>query len=136
MCEGCPYLNERLGKGSDIPSFSEKENVCCVECGTSLAEVLETSEVGCSSCYQVFQDSIRSLFQSKPFINEEKARLLTANPAHPLHGGRKPAEEVEASISSRIVELNNALSLAIRDENYEQAASIRDEINNLMNSNE
>lgn len=136
MCENCPCLQAKLGESSECSHFSDKENVCCVECGSSLADMFTTMQVGCSACYQIFHDSIIALLIKGDLLPKQKIHLIEGNPSHALHMGRKPVEDPATSLSSRIVELNNALSLALQDENYEQAASIRDEINNLMNTNE
>lgn len=48
-----------------------------------------------------------------------------------LHAGKSPDQTVEVSAASRIVSLNEALKEALKKENYEQAAWLRDQIKAL-----
>jgi protein arginine kinase activator len=53
----------------------------------------------------------------------------------PLHIGKIPQGEVEASPSMKLLALNEALSETLKKENYEQAALLRDKIRELQEKN-
>jgi len=131
MCDTCPQLQKKL-KG--IP-FEEHESptkegtgLVCGECGTTLAEVKVSHNVGCSNCYSVFGDVL---------INELIAAhalfpgIVKQRKAVPMHVGRAPGETQEISPSLKLIALNEALEETLKKEDYEQAAMLRDQINEL-----
>ncbi|MCH9614698.1 MAG: hypothetical protein SP1CHLAM54_13350 [Chlamydiia bacterium] len=95
------------------PRDLDSQGVCCGNCGTDLQAVKTNSPLGCFECYHVFEDIIR--------------QELGGNHSH--IGRSKAAPE----LSNRLTELNVELNEALKKENYEQAAWLRDQIKELMN---
>lgn len=117
MCSECPVLKAKLGSPGNPESASGA--MCCVHCHTSLDDIKETLTLGCCNCYTVFQE----------FISQEAMRLgLTP----PFHKGKSPSSNQKFSISERITDLTGALNQALKKENYEEAAVLRDQIQDLM----
>lgn len=115
-CHECPALQQKLhGTQADLPRDLDIQGVCCGNCKTDLHAVKTNSPLGCFECYHVFEDAIR--------------RELGTNRSH--IGRSKAAPE----LSNRITELNVELNEALKKENYEQAAWLRDQIKELMNEN-
>jgi protein arginine kinase activator len=54
-----------------------------------------------------------------------------AKKTQPLHLGKSPNKPLTIPSSSRLTALNEALNEALKKENYEQAAWIRDQIKDL-----
>ncbi|MGH2639313.1 MAG: UvrB/UvrC motif-containing protein [Rhabdochlamydiaceae bacterium] len=50
--------------------------------------------------------------------------------------GRSPQHSESPALSSKLTSLNEALNEAVKKENYEQAASIRDQIKALTDKHE
>ena len=117
MCTDCPVLKSKLGEQTQTQS--PIGDMCCVRCHTSLKQIEETQILGCSHCYTVFENYIKDECQKLGFTS-------------PFHAGKKPLSPNTFSISERITDLTGALNQAITKENYEEAALLRDQIQELM----
>lgn len=130
MCAECPQLQHRL---HGIPAAQQGgqavgAGLCCGTCGTTLDAVRMSSPLGCRDCYDVFEDVLLSEMLD---ANKISARITTAKKSIPVHIGRSPGEAKEISPSLRLLALNEALNETLRQENYEQAAWLRDQIKAL-----
>lgn len=113
-CQECPTLQSRLhGKTQLEPTELKQQGMCCGNCGTDLQAIKTGSLLGCFECYNVFEDVIRNeLGQQNSHVGRSKAA---------------------PELSNRLTELNLELNEALKKENYEQAAWLRDQIQELMN---
>jgi protein arginine kinase activator len=132
MCADCPQLQRRL---HGIPAHTQKGDALevsaalyCGNCGTSLETVRMSYTLGCSTCYEVFEDIILSELIN---ANRVPARVVTAKKTAPIHIGRTPGEIKEINPSVRLLALNEALAETLKREDYEQAARLRDQIKEL-----
>ncbi len=93
----------------------------CSLCALTFNDILSMGKVGCAECYHTFKDELQSTIRS---IHG------TAK-----HTGRKPHQSTEtAVIKKELTEeeiLRDRLNKAIADENYEEAAKLRDAIKAL-----
>jgi protein arginine kinase activator len=89
-------------------------------CGFSQADFKKTGRLGCSECYVTFAEGLGSLLKAMHKGTE--------------HVGKLP-ERAQRSIalSHRVRALTENLEKAVADENYETAASLRDQIKQLEN---
>ena len=100
------------------PKFMPLNNKRCDFCGSSLEDISNTGKVGCSKCYDVFFD------QLMPSIKR-------------IHGNTKHAGKYASAvgqeniIKNEIQALNEKMKVAINEQNFEEAARIRDKINGL-----
>lgn len=124
MCSKCPALEEfKVNKEIHHPSTSS--NIICGHCNTSLIHLQHGESLGCRDCYETFEPFI--LKELKEYIpNLAKQELPPL-----LHQGHKPGELKEINPSLKILTLNEALTKTLNEENYEQAAWIRDQIQEL-----
>jgi len=132
MCEGCPILEQKLHGKASLEGLREGEKgLCCGVCRTTLESVKTGNPLGCSECYAVFSDVITSelIATNKIHPRLKKEQIMKKNQS--LHTGKEPGKTAEIPSSSRLTALNVALNDALRKENYEQAATIRDEIKAL-----
>lgn len=91
----------------------------CPECGMSLMEFRQKGRLGCPKDYEVFGAQLRDLLE----------RIHGAN----RHVGRVPGLDQASMVRlERVNELQSALESAIRDEAYEAAARLRDELKSLQ----
>ena len=133
MCETCPEYHRRMKGGDKIESPSKLEGaLACGNCGTSMDSVRMGNRVGCSTCYDVFEEIIFHELQSASKI---PARLKRFQKSAPMHIGRAPGDFKEATAMMKYVALNEALSDTLKVENYEQAAVLRDQIKELTEKN-
>ncbi len=106
--------------GNELASEKLRETRCeC--CNTSFSDIAETGKIGCSECYKTFNNRLL------PYIRR-------------LHGttehiGKRPvgviAELVPVSKESKIDTLRGELLEAVKAEEFERAAVLRDEIRKL-----
>jgi len=137
MCADCPELQRRLFSGhvhQITTSHTDSTTVlACGNCGTTLDALRVGTPLGCSTCYEVFNDVlIGELLAAKripPRITPNKKSI-------PIHIGRSPGESIEMNPSLRLLALNEALNETIKSEDYEQAAWLRDQIKALTENPE
>ncbi len=132
-CADCPILQQKLHGGALAPQKGEglAETVCCGNCRTTLEAVKTGNPLGCSECYAVFSDVLISELSA---ANKIPARIAKKN--QPIHIGKSPNKPLTIPSSSRLTALNEALNEALKKENYEQAAWIRDQIKALKDGKE
>ena len=106
-----------------IPAFGQPapRNLVCPTCGLSFDEFRSSGLFGCSHCYEAFADRLDPVFR----------RVQGGT----RHVGRKLLESADVQERqlrrSKIAELRKELSKAVKDEQYEKAAQLRDEIRQL-----
>jgi protein arginine kinase activator len=102
---------EELQSASD----DDLDNVRCSGCGISLSEFRDVGRLGCPACYDDFREELKSLLEN---IHEEL-----------FHTGKRPVRTLEShGDQSRVLQLRNEQREAIRQEDYETAAILRDQI--------
>ncbi len=107
-----------LGLQSGVKARNEKR---CNLCGATLEELLEEGKVGCPRCYETFEDEL-----------ENSIRRIHGTGRHT---GRLPGRKRAAYDRQRqIDELEKKLQQAVKEEKYEEAAKLRDEIKGLKDS--
>jgi protein arginine kinase activator len=87
--------------------------------------------LGCSECYAVFSDVLISELIAGDKLPAQIKKEIMSKRTQPLHLGKSPNKPLTIPSSSRLTALNEALNEALRKENYEQAAWIRDQIKAL-----
>ena len=97
-------------------------------CKTTQDEVKMGAPLGCSLCYEVFDEAL-----TKELMHAERLTLRqkTAKRPSPLHLGRRPGEVSDSTSASKLLALHQALHETLAKENYEQAAWLRDQIKAL-----
>ena len=130
MCDGCPMLDSKLHGNPEGQtkenSFSQKSLVC-LKCGTSLEQIKMGNLLGCDECYNIFSDLLKQELIASSVINPN---LKKSSPS--FHIGKTPSLDQEYQGNEKLSHLNSALGDALKKENYEQAAYLRDQINEIM----
>lgn len=131
MCADCPILLQKLhGTSSEKQGANVEAGLYCGHCHTALEAVKMGNPVGCMQCYGVFEDM---LIQELIAENKLSKAMKSARRNQPLHIGKTPDKPVNIPESNRLTSLNEALNEALKKENYEEAAWLRDQIKELMN---
>lgn len=101
------------------PSFAG-ESICPV-CRTSLAQIRKRGVFGCAGCF----DAFASRLDMTPFVGKgyQGERLVKKE-----EQTEKPDEKKEETIEESLAALRDELKRAVAEENYEKAATLRDEI--------
>jgi protein arginine kinase activator len=141
LCEDCARhksaameqqfgLSDLLAGMADFekPSSKEEEVVTikCSNCGLAYADFKKIGRLGCGECYNVFRAYLAPLLK----------RIHGSN----QHVGKTPIKiKTVAKISKKktgLLELKNQLQKAIREEAFEEAARLRDQIKEIENKKE
>jgi len=132
MCRDCPILQEKLqGKNKNVYISGEHKDLYCSHCHTSLESVFMGGPLGCKECYQTFRTVLIDQLADANQLPSRLAFDISRN-ASKLHVGRNPHITEDDLSATRMHDLSKALAEAIKEENYEEAAWLRDQINLLM----
>lgn len=119
--------------GSRKPLPQEETMAPCPNCGFDLARLRREGRVGCEQCYKHFaaelvpmMRKIHGSLQHTGYRPQGKAPAEQKRAAEP-----KTKASVEAKPLSHLDELRVQLKAAIKGEEYERAATLRDEIRAL-----
>ena len=90
----------------------------CPLCGATFGELVKEGKVGCAKCYDAF--------------GAELERTITGIHGQAVHSGKSPAKlGGKLDVKQKMRALEKELKEAIKDERYERAAELRDELNAL-----
>ncbi|NGX59283.1 MAG: Protein-arginine kinase activator protein [Chlamydiae bacterium] len=132
MCADCPILLQKLHGTAPEQAAEGKEQagtgLYCGNCHTPLEAIKMGNPLGCSQCYMVFGDM---LVQELLAENKLPKAMENAKRNQPLHIGKTPDKPANIPSSNRLPALNEALNEALKKENYEEAAWLRDQIKEL-----
>jgi len=93
----------------------------CEFCGTKLSEVLRTGVVGSAACYEAFRTEL------EPVLREHQVAVM--------HRGKSPHVTDEREHMRRDLQSKRGMMRsALRSENYEEAARLRDAIRGIEES--
>jgi protein arginine kinase activator len=107
-----------LGASQELEQAGGGVEVKCSRCGFTQADFKKAGRLGCPECYKTFAEGLEGLLKS-------------------MHKGTRHVGKVPESLrqnrdlSDRLKALQKKLGKAIEDENFEQAAHLRDEIKQM-----
>lgn len=114
------HLNGLLDALKSGASKSEDSipQIECAQCGTTYEQYRKSGMVGCTQCYSDFREPLQA--------------MMSRVHGHTQHVGRIPGgADKQLSIRLKIEKLRQELNRAIEQEEYEAAASLRDQIRAL-----
>lgn len=108
------------GDSSGKPSSFPNPDKVCPACGMTLKRFADTSLLGCPQDYKYFQQELN------PLIERTHAGQSHHCGKVPVHAGQQQKNAVE------LMHLRKQLEQAVKDEDYETAAALRDQIRQLQ----
>lgn len=123
------------------PLVRAEKGVVCPECGTSYGQFRSTGLLGCPACYSTFESRLTPVLER---AHEGAARHVGKAPRRALArvrsaGDRRQLEAILGDIEERakqIRQLRDQLAVAVKAEQYERAAAIRDDLRRLTEGEE
>lgn len=112
-----------------LPSFMGTQTLQCKSCGTTFDDFVNSGEFGCSSCYDLFEDRITPILKNLQGATRHIGRGYRE--ITPSTGENVAMKKTVKKEESKLEKLQKDLQKAIKEEKYEEAAKIRDEIKNL-----
>lgn len=107
-----------LGASQELVQPGTAPGVACPTCGFTHADFKKSGRLGCPDCYQTFGEGLHALLKGM----HKGTRHVGKYP------GQRPAPVVP---EDRLRRLEKQLAEAVRVENYEEAARLRDAIKAL-----
>ena len=116
--------------GADMETAQKIDSmnqITCPSCGMAYSEFVEDSRFGCPDCYNVFDilisDNIKQL--------QGNIRHIGKKPRFGWNAASENSEESKNNTEEKISLLESKLNEAIAEEEYEEAAKLRDMIKEL-----
>lgn len=148
LCEACAKekgaqmekhfgLSDLLASLADIgtpPQLQAEEKIRCPNCGMTYQDFKSQGQLGCAQCYKAFKKQLLPLLKRI----HGSAQYFGKIPAMVTSIGEKvqPGKAKVISIMQQIQELKTKLQSAIQQEEFEEAARLRDKIKELEEKNE
>ncbi len=112
-----------------MPSLDNVNTIKCKKCGLTWDDFLHTGKFGCSNCYDDFELRIDPILRSMQGATNHVGRLGEVRQGNEVKQNLDDKIQKEENENVRKIEkLKNDLKQAIKEERYEDAAKIRDEI--------
>lgn len=115
------FLGSFLGE-SELPEANSSV-VRCKRCGSSFHEIAKTGKVGCAECYKTFYDRMIPSIQR-----------IHGNTTHV--GKLASSAGSQARLKNELEQAREALKQAIKDQEFEKAAQLRDRIKEMEGQGE
>lgn len=134
-----------------MPLFNEVKALKCKNCGYTFDDIVNTGMLGCEDCYDVFEDKLDPIIKKIQGANRHVGRIgKLLNESNSNKGSiknkdikDKTKEDIQTtdelqkgsktnSKEMEIEKLQKELKAAIKEERYEDAAVIRDELKKLQ----
>ena len=112
----------------DMQVLSKKQNIVCENCGTNFEDFLNTGKLGCANCYKVFEKKLSPILKRIQGSNEYLGNSSQDTTIEKI-------DKSENEKDKKIKNLEEKLKKCIKEENYEEAAKIRDELKILKGGN-
>lgn len=109
---------------SFMPFNTITKEIKCDKCNMTYQDFLDNGKFGCEECYKTFGYKIDSVLKRIQGTDRYLGKKAS-------HNENNKTQEVKTD--NKLKELQNKLKQAIKDERYEEAAKIRDEIKTLNN---
>lgn len=107
-----------LGASQEIEQAAGGAEIKCPKCGFTQADFKKAGRLGCSDCYSTFAEGLEGLLKTM-----HKGTRHTGKVPQALQQSRDLAERMKL--------LEKKLAKAVEEENFEQAALLRDEIKQM-----
>ncbi len=122
-----------------LPSFTKSNTLKCDKCGMTYDEFVSKGKFGCDNCYEVFEDRINPVLKNIHGSSEhigrnskliDKITTKKEKIKEKIEDLKEQKEEVKQE-KDELKALKEDLKNAIKEERYEDAARLRDEIKKI-----
>lgn len=116
-----------------MPLLNEVKQIKCNSCGSTFEDIINTGRYGCPNCYDVFEDRMDPILKKLQGANRHNGRLgkISNNNVKLNNNEQKEDNKSENKTDNKLEKLQEDLKKAIKEERYEDAAKIRDEIKKM-----
>ena len=123
LCEECAKKKGISVSIQEEPAESEQQeskiDKTCKRCGCTFSQFRSKGWLGCSDCYTAFEKEIDEI------LIQMHGSLVHKGKRYTMHSGTPQA------LNGEMKRLRHELAIAIKNEEFEQAATIRDAIHTI-----
>lgn len=112
--------------GDSVQKLSSPTEQRCPKCGCTFGDIVNSGKIGCSECYRTFYDKLLPSIQRIHGRIKHNGKLVSAPQTE-----MKKEEPVKENPTEK---LKKELEKAIADQEFEQAAVLRDKIKEIENN--
>lgn len=118
------FLEDFSNSADFMPYLSGMKELRCDSCNSTFDDIINTGRYGCANCYDVFEDRMDPILKKLQGANRHNGRLGK------ISNNKVKFDNTDKSnnIKNELEKLQDELKKAIKEERYEDAAKIRDEI--------
>ncbi|WP_297132728.1 UvrB/UvrC motif-containing protein [Terrisporobacter sp.] len=116
-------ISRKENKQMSLEKNNTYKNIICPECCSTYDEYRTTGKLGCSGCYEAFEDQLELILKKLYGYSDYVGKIPKSDNTH-------------IYIRNEIRILKEDLNRAVEREEYEKAADIRDKIRELQECNE
>lgn len=110
-----------------IFSLGDSRMARCEKCGSSFDDIIKSGKVGCADCYRKFNKELL------PSIQRIHGKVKHSGGIPEI--ALDPITPKELTAEEKLQQLEDELNKAVAEQNFEQAAIIRDKIKELKGEN-
>ena len=114
-----------------MPLLTKANETKCDKCGMTYNDFINSSKFGCDNCYDVFSDRIDPILKRLQGSNRYSGKKAELNEANNKKEKSEKELKKEDSKQAKIENLKQQLKELVKEEKYEEAAKVRDEIKKL-----
>ena len=129
---------DELTTPSFMPMLNTLKQNKCNNCGSTFDDIMNTGMLGCQDCYNTFDDELDSIIKKLQGSNRHVGRIgkIIDKKIDEKEGKESKKTDLKNETNNKTKEdkkilLKRDLEQAIKEERYEDAAKIRDEIKAL-----
>ena len=123
-----------------MPLWNEIKTLECNQCGYTFEDIANHGKLGCGNCYEVFQERLDPIIRRIQGANQHVGRMgkIIDNKIEQKMQNESTKEEKINQLpkNNQLEQLQRELKQPIKEERYEEAAKIRDEIKKIEKEKE
>lgn len=123
------FLEDFASMPNFIPLLEQVKDVKCESCGYTFNDIVNSGRYGCANCYDVFEDRMDPILKKLQGANRHTGRLGKISNNN-IKFDKTSDKKVENENNEK-EKLEQELKKAIKEERYEDAAKLRDEIKKM-----
>ena len=120
---------EEFTKPEWMPLLNNVKTLTCDNCGYTFDDIVNTGKLGCPNCYDVFESELDPIIKRIQGTNRHVGRIgkIIDNKINKKYNKTEENTDKKEE-KTKLEQLQEDLKNAIKEERYEDAAKIRDEI--------
>lgn len=125
------FLEDFASMPDFMPLLDQVKDVKCESCGYTFNDIVNSGRYGCANCYDVFEDRMDPILKKLQGANRHTGRLGKISDNNVKFDKASDKSDEKTKVNDEKGKLEQELKKAIKEERYEDAAKLRDEIKKM-----